>query len=87
MSILAIGHSARTLEGFLGILRAHNVSRIVDVRTIPRSKRNPQFNQNILSENLKESGICRDEVAGRTASSEYGLSQYELEKSLLSRFR
>ena len=57
MSILTIGHSTRTLEDFLRILRAYGVGRIVDVRTIPRSKRHPQFNQDVLSESLRGSGI------------------------------
>jgi len=55
--ILTIGHSTRTLDDFIGILRAHGVERLVDIRTIPRSRHNPQFNQETLSERLKESGI------------------------------
>jgi len=55
--ILTIGHSTRTLEDFLGILRTHTVTRLVDIRTIPRSRRNPQFNQDSLSESLKQSAI------------------------------
>jgi uncharacterized protein (DUF488 family) len=54
---LTIGHSTRTLDDFVGILRAHGVARVVDIRTIPRSRHNPQFNQETLSERLKESGI------------------------------
>ena len=57
MLILTIGHSTRTLDDFIAILRAHGVARVVDIRTIPRSRRNPQFNQETLSERLKESGI------------------------------
>ena|SRR5712664_1598476 len=53
--ILTIGHSTRALDDFLDILRAHSVRRVVDVRTIPRSRHNPQFNQESLSERLKES--------------------------------
>jgi uncharacterized protein (DUF488 family) len=53
--ILTIGHSTRALDDFLDILRAHSVKRVVDVRTIPRSRHNPQFNQESLSESLKES--------------------------------
>ena len=45
------------MEDFLGILRDHGVGRIVDVRTITRSRRNPQFNQDSLSASLSESGI------------------------------
>jgi uncharacterized protein (DUF488 family) len=55
--ILTIGHSTRTLDDFIGILRAHGVARVVDIRTIPRSRHNPQFNKETLSEKLKESGI------------------------------
>lgn len=55
--ILTIGHSTRAIEDFLDILRAQSVTRVVDVRTIPRSRRNPQFNQESLSESLKESAI------------------------------
>jgi uncharacterized protein (DUF488 family) len=55
--ILTIGHSTRTLNDFLGVLRAHGVARVVDIRTIPRSRHNPQFNQETFSERLKESTI------------------------------
>jgi uncharacterized protein (DUF488 family) len=53
--ILTVGHSTRALDDFLDILRAYSVKRVVDVRTIPRSRHNPQFNQESLSERLKES--------------------------------
>src|SRR6267378_5745701 len=55
--ILTIGHSTRALDDFLDILRAHSVRRVVDVRTIPRSRHNPQFNQESPSERLKESAM------------------------------
>jgi uncharacterized protein (DUF488 family) len=55
--ILTIGHSTRALDDFLDILRAHTVKRVVDVRTIPRSRHNPQFNQESLSQSLKDSAI------------------------------
>ena len=57
MLILTIGHSTRALDDFLDILRAHTVTRLVDIRTVPRSRRNPQFNQDSLSERLKQSAI------------------------------
>ena len=56
-SILTVGHSTRTLEDLIRLLRAHGVKLVVDVRTIPRSKRNPQFNQESLPGNLRTSGI------------------------------
>jgi len=55
--ILTIGHSTRTLDDFIDIIRTHGVARLVDIRTIPRSRHNPQFNQETLSERLRESGI------------------------------
>jgi len=55
--ILTIGHSTWAIDDFLDILRAHSITRIVDIRTIPRSRHNPQFNQESLSESLKKSAI------------------------------
>jgi uncharacterized protein (DUF488 family) len=55
--ILTVGHSTRTIEEFVEILRANGLTRLVDVRTIPRSRHNPQFNQKSLSESLKSSSV------------------------------
>ena len=55
--ISTIGHSTRTLEDLSGLLQAYGVQLVIDVRSIPRSRRNPQFNQENLSADLKESGI------------------------------
>lgn len=55
--MLTIGHSTRALGDFLDILRTHSVKRVVDLRTIPRSRHNPQFNQESLCESLKQSAI------------------------------
>jgi uncharacterized protein (DUF488 family) len=51
-AILTIGHSTRPLETFIDLLRAHGVQRLVDVRTVPRSRHNPQFNCETLSATL-----------------------------------
>jgi uncharacterized protein (DUF488 family) len=56
-TIYTIGHSTRTTEQFIALLKAHDIHMVVDVRTIPRSKRNPQFGQDMLSTALKETGI------------------------------
>jgi uncharacterized protein (DUF488 family) len=50
--IYTVGHSTRTLAELVDILRAHGVKRLVDVRTIPRSRHNPQFNRETLSKAL-----------------------------------
>ncbi len=55
--ILTIGHSTRTIEDFADLLRAHEVQLIVDIRTVPRSRRNPQFNEDTLAASLRASGI------------------------------
>jgi DNA-binding MarR family transcriptional regulator len=55
--VLTIGHSSRPLTEFIGLLQAHAVSRVVDVRTIPRSRHNPQFNKASLPRALKKAGL------------------------------
>lgn len=55
--ILTIGHSTHPIEEFLEILAAHQIEQIADVRTIPKSRRNPQFNQNELAQALKRHRI------------------------------
>jgi uncharacterized protein (DUF488 family) len=57
LTVLTIGHSTRSIEEFIHLLRAHGVERIVDVRTIPRSRHNPQFNADALPSSLKKVGI------------------------------
>ncbi|MDZ4853351.1 MAG: DUF488 domain-containing protein [Nitrospirota bacterium] len=53
-TIWTIGHSTSLIGEFINVLRAHEIQLLVDVRTIPRSRHNPQFNTNRLSESLKE---------------------------------
>jgi len=55
--VMTIGHSTRTLKEFIGLLQAHAVSRVVDVRTVPRSWHNPQFNKDSLPGKLKKAGL------------------------------
>ncbi len=62
--ILTIGHSTRTLESFIALLQAHRVSLVADVRTIPRSRRCPQFNAASLPKSLKKAGIGYIHLAG-----------------------
>ncbi len=56
-TIFTIGHSTRTIQEFLDLLQAFGIQRVVDVRTIPRSEFNPQFNGNSLKKSLKKAGI------------------------------
>ena len=47
-----IGHSTRTIEAFVELLRAGEVSLVVDIRSVPRSRTNPQYNKETLPERL-----------------------------------
>ncbi len=55
--VMTIGHSTRTIEEFISLLQAHAVTCVVDVRTVPRSRDNPQFNRETLPVSLKTAGI------------------------------
>jgi uncharacterized protein (DUF488 family) len=56
-SIFTIGHSNHPIGAFLEMLKANEIRLVVDVRTIPRSRHNPQFNTDILASALKDEGI------------------------------
>jgi uncharacterized protein (DUF488 family) len=57
MTIYTIGHSTRTADELIALLRENGVDLLVDVRTMPRSRFNPQFNTDALPEPLTETGI------------------------------
>lgn len=57
LSIFTIGHSTRSIEEFTELLRIYNIKEIVDVRSIPRSRYNPQFNEDTLEQSLKQNNI------------------------------
>ncbi len=55
--VFTIGHSTRSIDEFFHLLKVHGVSRLVDIRTIPRSRHNPQFNRETLSVFLRNRRI------------------------------
>jgi Uncharacterized conserved protein len=55
--VMTIGHSTHTLEEFIRLLQAHGATCVVDVRTVPRSRHNPQFNKASLPRSLKKAGL------------------------------
>lgn len=61
--VFTIGHSTRSLEAFIALLQPHGIELVVDVRTVPRSRRNPQFNQDTLPQSLEASGIGYEHAA------------------------
>ena len=58
-----IGHSNRTLEEFVGLLRYADIRALLDIRKIPMSRSNPQFNGDTLPESLAAFGISYEHVA------------------------
>ena len=62
--VLTVGHSTRTLKEFVALLLTHGVDQLVDVRTIPRSRHNPQFNRDRLPRSLQKVGIRYRHMAG-----------------------
>lgn len=57
MLLHTIGHSTRPFEELAALLRENGVARLLDVRTVPRSRHNPQFNSDVLAAALPEQGI------------------------------
>ena len=54
---MTVGHSNRPAAELIGMLKSHRAELLVDVRTVPRSRHNPQFNQDVLPGTLAEAGI------------------------------
>lgn len=55
--IYTIGHSTRRIESLIEMLNEYGIRKVVDVRTIPYSEHNPQFNKEELAKSLKSAGI------------------------------
>jgi uncharacterized protein (DUF488 family) len=64
VTVHTIGHSTRPLESLTEMLGAHGVTRLVDVRTVPRSRHNPQFNRESLPAPLAAAGITYTHMPG-----------------------
>jgi uncharacterized protein (DUF488 family) len=62
-AFFTIGHSTRPIEAFVELLRANEVTRLVDVRTVPRSRTNPQYNVDALPGLLAPHGIAHEHLA------------------------
>ncbi len=57
MKLYTIGHSTRSIEDFVLILKNYRIEIVVDVRTVPKSKHNPQFEGYRLEKSLEENGM------------------------------
>jgi uncharacterized protein (DUF488 family) len=73
-TIYTIGHSTRTIEEFVALLREHGIGLLVDVRRFPGSRRHPHFGSAALAGSLREAGIgyAHAEALGGRRRSEGG---------------
>lgn len=62
-TIYTIGHSTRSFDELVTLLHHYDVNYLVDVRTIPRSRTNPQFNQAIMGRSMAQAGIGYQHIA------------------------
>ena len=68
MRIWTIGHSTRTIDDFISLLKSNGIKLLIDVRSLPGSKRYPQFNKEALADSLGKAGIRYEhfpELGGR----------------------
>lgn len=64
LRIFTVGHSTRPIDVFIGLLKTHDVGRLADIRTMPRSRHNPQFNREDFARSLAKAGIHYTHIAG-----------------------
>ena len=57
LTIYTIGHSTRPIDEFISLLNAYGIRQLVDIRTIPKSRHNPQFMQESLEKSLPATDI------------------------------
>jgi uncharacterized protein (DUF488 family) len=55
--IFTIGHSTRPIDQFIELLHGNGVKQVIDIRTIPKSRHNPQFNSDKLAASLLAAGL------------------------------
>jgi uncharacterized protein (DUF488 family) len=63
-TVFTIGHSTRPFNQFLELLKIFRIEMVADVRTIPKSRHNPQFNIDVLQEGLEVQGVGYIHMAG-----------------------
>lgn len=60
--MFTVGHSTRPIEEFIALLRRSGVQRVIDIRTIPKSRHNPQYNREELAQSLRRAKIAYTHV-------------------------
>ncbi len=62
--VYTIGHSTRPISEFIEIINGYAIKNVADVRTIPKSRHNPQFNEDMLRESLKSVNVLYLHIKG-----------------------
>ncbi|MEO7904196.1 MAG: DUF488 domain-containing protein [Candidatus Saccharimonadales bacterium] len=57
LTIFTVGHSTHPIDEFIELLRAHGVTQLIDIRTVPKSRHNPQFMQDSLEKTMPDAAI------------------------------
>lgn len=85
--IYTIGHSTHSIENFIKLLKSRGITAIADVRSAPYSRFQPQFNRELLTKSLKDSGIeyvfVGDSIGGRSSNED----DYENGRVVYSRLK
>lgn len=63
-TVFTVGHSTRSLDDFITLVRSHGVTLVVDIRTVPKSRRNPQYGEDSMRVELPRSGVAYTRIAG-----------------------
>ncbi|SKA30204.1 Protein of unknown function, DUF488 [Enhydrobacter aerosaccus] len=63
-TVFTVGHSTLPIEQFIALLRAYRIDCVVDIRTVPKSRHNPQFNGDALEASLNAAGIEYEALPG-----------------------
>jgi uncharacterized protein (DUF488 family) len=63
MNVWTVGHSAHSLDAFVGLLGEHEITQVADIRTVPRSRRHPHFDTGALAASLPEHGVAYEHLA------------------------
>ena len=77
-AVFTVGHSTLPIERFIVLLKTYGIQRLVDIRTVPRSRHNPQFNSDALGEALSAENICSLTDSRGSAACAQRFSQYRL---------
>jgi uncharacterized protein (DUF488 family) len=63
MQVWTVGHSTHSLDELVGLLLAHDIAQVADIRTVPKSRRHPHFNADALARSLPERGLAYAHLA------------------------